>query len=73
MGQSQPLFLYFVFSTVNSKYIQYKILPMTGFEPQISGTGSNRSANCATNFFLSFKCEIFWKIFVQKEKEESIL
>ena len=41
-------FFIFVFSTVNSKYIQYKILPMTGFEPQISGTGSNRSANCAT-------------------------
>ena len=41
-------FFIFVVSTVNSTYIQYKILPMTGFEPQISGTGSNRSANCAT-------------------------
>ena len=41
-------FFIFVFSTVNSKYNQCKILPMTGFEPRISGFGSDRSANWAT-------------------------
>ena len=34
-------FLIFVFSTVYSKYVQYKILPMAGFEMRISGLGSN--------------------------------
>ena len=40
--------LFFVFSTVNCKYVHYKILPLTGFEPQTSGVGSNLSANWAT-------------------------
>ena len=35
----------FVFSTVTSKYNQCKILPMTGFEPRISGIGSDGSAH----------------------------
>ena len=43
---SSGLFFFnFVFSTVNSKHIQYKILPITGFEPRISTVGSERSAN----------------------------
>ena len=32
------------FRLFNSKYVQYKMLPMTGFEPQISAIGSDRSA-----------------------------
>ena len=49
MGQSQPLFLYFrLFNTVDSKNVQYKFLPMTGFEPQTSGVGSDRSTYWAT-------------------------
>ena len=44
LGHSRPLFI-FVFSTVNRKYVHYKILLMTGFEPRISGIGSDRSAN----------------------------
>ena len=35
------LFFIFVFFTVNSKYVQYKTLPMTGFEPWTSGIGSD--------------------------------
>ena len=43
------LFLFvFVFTTANINYNQCKILPMTGFEPRISGIGSDRSANWAT-------------------------
>ena len=38
----------FVFSTVSSKYVHYKILPMTGFKIQTFGFGSNNSANWAT-------------------------
>ena len=42
-GFSRPLFLFiFVFLKVNSKYVNYKILPITGFEPQTSGIGSDR-------------------------------
>ena len=41
-------FFIFVFSTVSSKYGHSTILPMIGFEPQTSGMGSIRSANCAT-------------------------
>ena len=45
MGQSRP------FNTVDRK-IQYKFLPMTGFEPWTSGVGSNRSTNWATTIAL---------------------
>ena len=38
-------FFLFVFSTVNSKYIHCKILPMTGLERKTSGLGSDHSAN----------------------------
>ena len=47
-GHSRHLFLCFVFSTVNSKYVHYKILPMTGFEPWTSAIESDRSTNWAT-------------------------
>ena len=46
MGHSWPRFFFvFVYSTVNSKLVHYKTLPVTGFEPWTSGIGSNRSAN----------------------------
>ena len=32
-----------VFSTVNSKHVLDKILPMTGYEKRTCGIGSNRS------------------------------
>ena len=41
-------FFIFVFSTVNSKFVQYNILPMIGFELRTSGIGRNRSASLAT-------------------------
>ena len=45
MGHSRPFFLYFrLFNTV----VQYKCLPMTGFEPLISGIGNDRSTNWPT-------------------------
>ena len=51
MAISGLFFFIFVSSTVNSKYVQ--ILPMTGFEPQTSGVGSNRTANWGTSTFNS--------------------
>ena len=48
MGHSWPLFLYFFrFSNSIVKLVD-KILPMTVFESQISGVGSDRSTNWAT-------------------------
>ena len=44
IGHSQPLF--FVFYILQ---LVYKILPMSGFEPRISGVGCDRSTNWATN------------------------
>ena len=43
-----PFLFIFVFSTVNSNYVHYKILPMTGVEPRISFIRSDCSANWAT-------------------------
>ena len=44
MGHSRPPLLYFrLFSTVDSKQMFDKSLPMPGFEPQISGVGGDRS------------------------------
>ena len=43
MGHSWPLFLYFVFP-IQLQLVD-KTLPMLGFEPRISGVGSNRSTN----------------------------
>ena len=40
-----PFFFIFVFSLQLTVNIQYKLLPMTGFEPRTSGVGSNRSTN----------------------------
>ena len=52
MGHSRPLFLYFSSFQYTVDSIQIfninKILPMTGFEPRMSGIGSNRSTNRAT-------------------------
>ena len=43
MGHCRPLFLYFrLFNTVDSKQMFVKSLPMTGFEPRISGVGGDR-------------------------------
>ena len=53
MGHSGSIFFfYFVFSTLNSKYVDYKILLMTRFEPRTTGIGSDTSANCATTTVL---------------------
>ena len=41
--------LFFVFSIQLTVNVQYKFLPMAGFEPLTSGVGSNRS----TNFFFN--------------------
>ena len=42
-------FLYFrLFNTVDSEQMFDKSLPMTGFEPRISGVGGDRSTNWAT-------------------------
>ena len=38
-------FFIFVFSIQLTVNVQYKILPMTGFEPQTTGIGSNCSTN----------------------------
>ena len=42
------LLFIFVFSTLNSKYVHYKILQMTGFEPWTSGRWNNHSADWVT-------------------------
>ena len=48
-------FLYFrLFNTVDCKQMFDKSLPMTGFEPRISGVGGNRSTNWATTTALLF-------------------
>ena len=58
LGYSRPLFLYFrIFNTVESTY---NFSPMTGFEPGISGVGSNCSTNCATITVISFTIYL-WK------------
>ena len=38
----------FIFSTVNIKYVHYKILLMTGLKPWTSAIASDRSSNWAT-------------------------
>ena len=46
MGHYWPLFRYFrLFNTVGSPF---KFVPMTGFEPRISGVESDHSTNCVT-------------------------
>ena len=43
---SPCIFLFiFVFSTVNNKYVHFKILPVTGFELRTSGIGSDCSVS----------------------------
>ena len=44
MVYSWPLFLYFRIFYFNVQVVR-KILQMLGFEPQISGVGSNHSTN----------------------------
>ena len=39
------LYYFFEAGTVKSKYVRYKILPMTGFEPRTSGIGSDHASN----------------------------
>ena len=50
MSHSQPLLsLFSSFQQLTfGKYVCYKNLPMTGFEPRTSGFGSNHSSNWAT-------------------------
>ena len=48
-GPSPASFLFLlIFSKVNTKYVHYKISPMTGFELRTPGFRSNRCANLAT-------------------------
>ena len=44
-GHFGPLLFFCIFNAVDSKCVIFKISPMTGFEPRISGIGSDRSAN----------------------------
>ena len=44
-------FFIFVFSIYLTENIQYKFLPMTGYEPRTSGVRSDRSTNWATTTF----------------------
>ena len=64
-GSFPASFFIFVFSTVISKTCsEYKILPMTGFEPRTSGIRSDWSANWATNWACkcTYSCMHFeWK------------
>ena len=49
MGHSHPLCsLFSSFQLQLTGHVQYKFLPMTGFEHQTSGAGSDRSTNWAT-------------------------
>ena len=49
MGHSRALFIFiFVFSIQLTVSAQYQFLPMTGFELQTSGVGSDRSTNLVT-------------------------
>ena len=58
MGHCRSLFLYFcLFNTVYSNVL-YKSLLMTGFEPRISGIGSDHSTNLATTTAQCFKCYV---------------
>ena len=52
-------FLIFVFSTVNSKFVHRKILPMTGFEQQTSDIASDHSVNWVTTTEVAFYIQIF--------------
>ena len=47
MGHCRALFR-FDFSTVYSKYLHFKTLPVIGFKPRIPGIGSNLCTNRAT-------------------------
>ena len=43
------LFFIFLFWTANSKYVHYKLLPVTGFDLRTYGIGRNSSATWATS------------------------
>ena len=60
-------FFIFVFSTVNSKYVQYEMLPMTGFERWTSGIGRDRSANWATTISNCLLGNLFCSVFMFSE------
>ena len=64
-------FFIYVLSTVNSKYIHYIILPMTGFELRTSGIGCDRSTNWATtnaHRWLIVRSNLSHLVFVEYEK-----
>ena len=61
MGLSRPLFLYFRLFYFNVQLVD-KILPMLGFEPQISGVGSH----CSTNWATTTAQEINYLCFIAK-------
>ena len=53
-------FFIFVFSIQLTVNVEYKFLPMTGFEPQTSGIGSDRSTNWATTTTLIYLISVIW-------------
>ena len=57
-----PGLFIFVFSTLYSKYVHYKIPLMTGFEPRTSGIRSNRSVNWVTTPTRDINCWYFLSI-----------
>ena len=67
MGHSRPLFLYFSSFqyTVDKMFNINKLLPMTGFEPRISGIGSDRSTNWVTTTSHPFQIVTFWRKIVE--------
>ena len=51
----------------------FEILPMSGFEPRISGVGSDRSANCATTTALRVRIVVNVAVLateIEKKKKE---
>ena len=58
MGHSRPLYSFiFVFLKVNSKYDNYKIVPMTGFKPRTSGM----RRDCSTNWVTTKGLILVWR------------
>ena len=53
LKRATPGLFFSIFNTVDSQQHSIKTLPMLGFEPQTSGVGSNRFANCATTTALT--------------------
>ena len=68
MSHSRPLFLNFVFSKVNSQYVHFKVLPMTGYKPRTSSNWRHLFCQLSHNHgpillwfvIFSFDFLLFW-------------